>query len=194
MNPFKEMRMQHGFTQALLARRLGVNQTAISQWERGVTTPSPALLLKLCDLYGTSADYLLGREAHRGRAIPVLGQVQAGLPVEAVEDVLDYEEIPGDLADRGDFFALRIRGDSMEPRMREGDVVIVRRQATADTGDIVVALIGEEATIKRLKKRGDGLMLIAFNPEYEPLFYTNQQIRELPVQLLGRVVELRAKL
>ena len=78
--------------------------------------------------------------------------------------------------------------------MREGDVVIVRRQATADTGDIVVALIGEEATIKRLKKRGDGLMLIAFNPEYEPLFYTNQQIRELPVQLLGRVVELRAKL
>jgi repressor LexA len=131
----------------------------------------------------------------KGVKIPVLGRVQAGVPVEAVEEILDWEEITQEMAATGDFFGLQIRGGSMEPRMKEGDVVIVRKQADSNTGDTVVVLInGDEATVKRLKKHEDGsLSLIPTNPAFDPLFYSQAEVAGLPVILLGRVVELRAK-
>ena len=123
-----------------------------------------------------------------------MGTVQAGLPSTAVENIIDYEEIDEALASTGEFFALQVRGDSMEPKFSQGDVVIVRKQDDADSGDIVVALVnGDEATIKRLKKRPEGILLIANNPTYEPMFFSNREIRELPVRVIGKVVELRAK-
>ena len=126
--------------------------------------------------------------------IPVLGDVRAGLPMEAVENILDYEEISSDMAAHGDYFALRIRGDSMEPRIHEGDVVIVRRQPDVDSGDLAIVLVnGDSATIKRVRKLSDGIMLIPFNPSYEPIYYDVSTCASLPVQILGRVVELRAK-
>ena len=123
-----------------------------------------------------------------------MGTVQAGLPSTAAENIIDYEEIDEALASTGEFFALQVRGDSMEPKFSQGDVVIVRKQDDADSGDIVVALVnGDEATIKRLKKRPEGILLIANNPTYEPMFFSNREIRELPVRVIGKVVELRAK-
>lgn len=123
-----------------------------------------------------------------------MGTVQAGLPSTAAENIIDYEEIDEALASAGEFFALQVRGDSMEPKFSQGDVVIVRKQDDADSGDIVVALVnGDEATIKRLKKRPEGILLIANNPTYEPMFFSNREIRELPVRVIGKVVELRAK-
>ena len=119
MNRFKELRIQHGYkSQQDLAKILFVNQTAISQWERGVTTPSPALLIKLSNMYNVSTDYLLGK-SERGTSdkpvkIPVLGDVAAGLPMMAVENIIDYEEISAELADTGEFFGLRIKGCSMQ--------------------------------------------------------------------------------
>ncbi len=111
-----------------------------------------------------------------------------------MENIIDYEEIDEALASTGEFFALQVRGDSMEPKFSQGDVVIVRKQDNADSGDIVVALVnGDEATIKRLKKRPEGILLIANNPTYEPMFFSNREIRELPVRVIGKVVELRAK-
>lgn len=123
-----------------------------------------------------------------------MGTVQAGLPSTAAENIIDYEEIDEALASTGEFFALQVRGDSMEPKFSQGDVVIVRKQDDDDSGDIVVALVnGDEATIKRLKKRPEGILLIANNPTYEPMFFSNREIRELPVRVIGKVVELRAK-
>ena len=114
--------------------------------------------------------------------------------MEAVENILGYEEISSDMAAHGDYFALRIRGDSMEPRIHEGDVVIVRRQPDVDSGDLAIVLVnGDSATIKRVRKLSDGIMLIPFNPSYEPIYYDVSTCASLPVQILGRVVELRAK-
>ena len=200
MNRVKNLRKEKGISQQELAQMLYVNQTAVSQWERGVTNPSTDTAIALANIFGVSVDYLLGNSDYPGAPtpagvqIPVLGNVQAGLPISAVQDILDYEEITPELAATGEFFALRIKGKSMEPRMMEGDVVIIRQQDDADTGDTVVVLVnGDEATVKRLKKSPEGIMLVPNNPMFEPLFYSNRDIAELPVRIIGKVVELRGK-
>ena len=201
MNRFRELRLRAGYrSQADLAKILFVNQTAVSQWERGVTTPSPQLLVKLANLYGVTTDYLLGKDTNApastgGKWIPVLGDVAAGIPIEAVEDIVDYEEIDAALAATGDFFGLRIKGSSMEPRIREGDVVIVRKQDDADTGDTAVVMVnGDSATVKRIKKEPDGsLWLLPNNPAYDPQHFTPSEIMDKPVLIIGKVVELRGK-
>ena len=200
MNRFREQRLRAGYkSQADLAKLLFVNQTAVSQWERGVTTPSPPILLKLSQLYGVSTDYLLGentsKEDKKGVNIPVLGDVAAGIGIEAVEDMLDYEEIDTAMASNGKYYGLRIKGSSMEPRIREGDVVIVRQQEDADTGDTAVVLVnGESATVKRIKKEPDGgLWLLPNNPAYDPQHYSPAEVAEKPVRIIGKVVELRGK-
>ena len=199
MNRFREQRLLAGFkSQGDLAKHLFVNQTAVSQWERGVTIPSPPILLKLSQLYGVSTDYLLGNDAPaekgKGVKIPVLGDVAAGVPIEAVENVVDYEEIDQALAATGDFFGLRIKGSSMAPRILEGDVVIVRKQDDAETGDIAVVLVnGDSATVKKIKKMPEGIQLIPTNPAYDPMYYTAAEVESLPVRIIGRVVELRGK-
>ena len=200
MNRFREQRLRAGFkTQGDLAKHLFVNQTAVSQWERGVTTPSPPILLKLSQLYGVTTDYLLENNAKpaegKGVLIPVLGDVAAGIPIEAVQDVVDYEEIDAAMAATGDFFGLRIKGASMEPRIREGDVVIVRKQEDADTGDTAVVLVnGDSATVKRIKKEADGgIWLLPNNPAYDPQHFSPAEVAETPVRIIGRVVELRGK-
>lgn len=197
MSRLRELRRAAGLSQKDLADRLFVNQTAVSQWERGVTTPNRTTLQQLCEMFNVPSDELLGIQTKphpRGVKIPVLGKVQAGIPMEAIEYILDYEEISEDLAATGEFFALQIRGQSMEPRFTEGDVVIVRQQQTIETGEIAVVLVdGDDATIKKIKKMDDGIALIPTNPAFEPIFYSKKEINELPVTIIGRVVELRAK-
>lgn len=199
MNRFREQRLLAGFkSQGDLAKHLFVNQTAVSQWERGVTIPSPPILLKLSQLYGVSTDYLLGNDAPaekgKGVKIPVLGDVAAGVPIEAVENIVDYEEIDQALAATGEFFGLRIKGSSMTPRILEGDVVIVRKQDDAETGDTAVVLVnGDSATVKKIKKMPEGIQLIPTNPAYDPMYYTAAEVETLPVRIIGRVVELRGK-
>ena len=126
--------------------------------------------------------------------IPVLGDVAAGIPIEAITDIVDYEEIDAAMAATGEFFGLRIKGDSMEPRRMEGDVVIVRKQDTAETGDTVVVLVnGDSATVKKIKYGPDGISLIPSNPVHDVQFYSAADVERLPVRVIGRVVELRAK-
>lgn len=132
--------------------------------------------------------------AKKAIRIPVLGNVAAGIPIEAIEDIIDYEEISEELAHTGDFFALKIKGDSMEPRICNGDVVIVRKQNYAESGDLVIVLVnGDSATCKKLAKYPSGIRLIPFNQAYEPLFYSNEEIENKPVRIIGRVVENRQK-
>lgn len=126
--------------------------------------------------------------------IPVLGRVAAGIPLTVSEYIVDTEEIPAAMAADGEYFGLMIKGDSMEPKISNGDVVIVRKQEDADDGDIVIALVnGDDAVCKRLKKYSDGISLISNNPAYEPMYFTNSEISEKPVQIIGKVKELRAK-
>lgn len=129
-----------------------------------------------------------------GVTINVLGRVAAGIPIEAIENIIDTEEITEEMASTGEFFGLRIHGNSMEPRMCEGDIVIVRQQEDAESGDIVIALVnGDDATCKRLRKYRDGIELISNNPSYDPMFFSNEEIQSKPVKIIGKVVELRGK-
>lgn len=132
--------------------------------------------------------------AKKAIRVPVLGNVAAGIPIQAIEDILDYEEISEEVAHSGEFFALKIKGDSMEPEIRNGDIVIVKQQDDADTGDIVIALVnGDDATCKRLVKYRDGIRLMPINPAYEPMYYTRDEIIEKPVRIIGKVIENRRK-
>ncbi|MDY4818359.1 MAG: S24 family peptidase, partial [Lachnospiraceae bacterium] len=126
--------------------------------------------------------------------IPVLGRVAAGIPLTAAEYIIDTEEIPQAMAADGEYFGLQVKGDSMEPKISNGDVVIVRKQSDADDGDLVIALVnGDDAVVKRLKKYKDGIALISSNPIYEPMFFSKSEIEEKPVEIIGKVKELRAK-
>ena len=130
----------------------------------------------------------------KGVVIPVLGHVAAGIPIEMIEDIIDTEEIPEDMARHGEFFALKIKGDSMTPSINNSDVVIVRQQVDAENGDIVIATVnGNDAVCKRLKKYSDGISLISLNPAYEPLYFNTSEIQEAPVKIIGKVIELRRK-
>lgn len=201
----KELRRQANMTQADLSKALCIEQSSIAKYEspNKPVMPPPDRLLQIAKFFGVSVDFLLGnsniptstgetrRDATR---IPVLGDVAAGIPIEAITDIVDYEEIDAALAKTGDFFGLRIKGTSMEPRMREGDVVIVRKQDTAESGETVVVLVnGDSATVKKIKYGPDGITLLPTNPSFDPIFYSASEVEALPVRVIGKVVELRAK-
>lgn len=197
MNKLRELRKQRRLTQTEMAGNMGIAQNTYSYWESGKVKIDNVSLLKLANFFNTTVDDILGKESIRpkGIKIPVLGRVQAGIPVEAVEDIIDYEEITQELAAQGEYFALQIRGDSMEPKISAGDVVIVRKQSDIESGQVGVIIVnGSDATIKRIVKHTEGITLIANNPIYPPKFYTNNEIVSTPIEIIGKVVELRAKI
>ena len=125
--------------------------------------------------------------------IPVLGRVVAGVPLEAITDILDYEEISVDMARTGEYFALKIKGDSMSPQICEDDIVIVRKQEAVECGEVAIILVnGEEATVKKVVFHENGITLIGNNAfVYSPHFYTCDEVEKLPISIIGRVVEIR---
>lgn len=200
----RELRLSRGLTLQQVADYVGLQKAAIYKYEHGLTVnPKRSLIEKLAVLFQVSPSYLLGinddeeksDSVTKGVRIPVLGNVAAGIPITAVTDVEDWEEIPEKLASSGTYFALRIKGQSMEPRIKNGDVVIVRQQDDVDSGDVAIVLVnGDEATVKEIKKLDTGIMLIGWNTAvYSPRFYSANDIKSLPVRIIGKVVELRGK-
>ena len=184
--------------QSEIAKRINVSPQTFNTWIQGKAIPRMGKIQLLADYFKIEKSDLIEEKSNitisQGIKIPVLGSVPAGIPITAVEDILDYEEIPQLWANQGEFFALKIKGDSMEPRMQSGDVVIVRQQSSADSGDTVIVLInGDEATCKKLEKTSNGIMLISTNTKYSPMFFSHEEINELPVVILGKVVENRQK-
>ncbi|ENZ37305.1 MULTISPECIES: LexA family protein [Enterocloster] len=206
-NIIKRLRIENNMTLEQLGDKVGVGKSTVRKWENGmIANMRRDKIAKIADVFNVSPSYLIGWDnnvgpitngtKHKapGVTINVLGRVAAGVPIEAIEDVIDTEEISAELASTGDFFGLQIHGDSMEPRMYEGDVVIVRQQDDAESGEVIIAMVnGDEATCKRLKKYDGGIMLLSNNPRYEPIVFTNEEIEEKPVRIIGKVVELRGK-
>lgn len=159
---------EKNMTNRELAYRIGDTEVIIGRYMKGTREPNATNLSNIADVLGVSTDYLLGysQEAKRkGVRIPVLGKVVAGIPIEAVEEVLDYEEITPELADTDTFFALKIQGESMEPKLSDGDIVIIRQQNTVENGEIAVVLVnGQDATVKQIIKHDNGIFLNGFNP------------------------------
>lgn len=203
MSDFKDMlkyfRSREGLSQSDLAKKLGVSTSTISMYEVGKREPDFETEEKIADFFNTDLNILRGRDAERicspgAVIIPVLGRVAAGIPLTAAEYIIDTEEISQAMADDGEYFGLQVKGDSMEPKISNGDVVIVRKQSDADDGDIVIALVnGDDAVVKRLKKYTDGIALISNNPIYDPMYFSKSEIKEKPVEIIGKVKELRAK-
>ena len=187
----KKFRKAKGFSQVVLGEKLGVGQSTVAMWECGKNSPEYATLRKLADLLEVSVSRLCGSEDEPVK-VNVLGNVAAGKPIDAVENIVGYEEISAERARGGEFFALRIKGRSMEPRMFEGDTVIVRRQNSVENGEIAIVRVGEdEATCKKFYRSGDGISLVSINPEYEPMFYPKEELGNVKIEVLGKVCELR---
>lgn len=195
----QEMLDKNDMTQSDLAKILSVSESTVGKWILMKSIPRMGIIQKLSDYFNVPKSYFLEESSTyhaKGVRIPVLGRVAAGIPIEAIEDVEDWEEIPESMAKKGEYFALRIKGDSMLPEIKEGDVVIVRKQPCVDSGEIAIVLVnGTDATCKKIQKQESGITLIGYNTAvYSPTFYTIKQIEDLPVRVLGKVIEVRRKL
>lgn len=195
---------EKGLRQVDISERTGINKGRISRWMNGGNIPSGENLAKLAKALGVSSDYLLSGVSPTERflkgdnmvdielpfsletLVPVLGRVAAGVPIEAQEDIVG--KIPVFEKQEG-YFALKIKGDSMSPRIMDGDIVLVKPQCSADDGDVVIAEIDGEATCKVLKRNPYGVTLIPFNGAYPPIVYTLAEAEGL--HILGKVVESR---
>lgn len=188
-----------GVKPTIACRESGAGKSLISQIESRGVVPSIMKIQLLADYLGVTVSDLLGeRTPTRGDVlrIPVLGTIPAGVPLEAIEDILDWEELPAAWGDGGrEYFALRVQGDSMYPSYLEGDTVILRKQDTCDSGDDCAVLVnGQDATLKEVRIRENGgLELRPRNPAYPPKLYDPADVQNLPVTILGVVVELRRK-
>lgn len=200
----KELRNSLGMSQVDFADRINVSKQTLYKYENNIITNIPSDKIESAAQIGNvSPAYLMGWDINvkekkesikQGVIINVYGRVAAGIPIEAIQDIIDEEEIPEELAKTGDFFGLRITGDSMSPDIHDGDTVIVRRQDDAETDEIVVALVnGNDGVCKRLKKYSDSIALISNNPSYEPMYFSKDEIDTRPVRIIGKVVELRRK-
>ncbi|CDC08610.1 putative repressor LexA [Clostridium sp. CAG:413] len=202
MNNLRAIRKNRNYSMKNLGELIGMSESTISQYETGKRQPDPSTLIKLAEVLNTTVDCLLGLDSNlspinapltAGAKIKVFGRVPAGIPVEAIEDIIDEIEISEKMAnDDHEYLALLVTGESMLPIYQDGDIVIIRKKETANTGDDVVAYVnGYDATLKRLQRYKEGIRLKALNPNFESKFYTNAQIESLPVRILGIVVEMR---
>ncbi len=202
----KKMCDEKETTPTAVAKIVGMSSAAPVYWKRG-SIPKADTLQKIADYFGVTTDALLSANppesklhTEKGEKIAVLASVGAGIPLEAIntfdqDDPDSWEEISKLEASNGQYFALRIRGNSMTPLIRHGEIVIVRVQDHYDDGDIVIALVnGDEGVCKLLEYRDNGIALRSLNPEYEPMVFTAEQIENLPVRIMGRCIERRGKL
>ena len=198
------LRIEKGLTLEELGNKVGVGKSTVRKWENGmIENMKRDKIAKLAAALDVSPAFLMGWTNHAASTAPqpkkavqinVLGRVAAGIPLEAIEEIIDTEEISEEMAATGKFFGLRIKGDSMEPKISEGDTVIVRQQNDAESGDVVIAIVnGNDAVCKRIKKYAGGIMLLSNNPKYEPMVFSDDDIMLTPVKIIGRVMELRAK-
>ncbi len=199
-------RKQAHISQTDLAGALGVTQQAVGKWENGKSSPDPSTLAQIATLLHTTTDILLGlhRESAETHAaadrffggyqeslIPVIGTVKAGYGALAFEE--DYGQEYARVKDPANYFYLVVKGDSMEPRIQDGDLALIHRQTTLENGDLGVLVYGDdgEGTLKKYVVRGNSILLQPFNPSYEPLVLKGEELNHLYVA--GKVVETKAK-
>lgn len=197
MKMLRQLRKEHGYTQESLGKLMGVSDAAVSQWESGKREASYEVQLRLAELFDVSVDFLLRgsvaneRPVPRQTMIPVLGRVSAGTGVTAEEDVIGYE--PADAKyGNGEYFYLQVKGDSMSPKIDDGDMVLVHRQTSVDSGTIgVFSVDGDDGFVKKVEYDTEYIHLISLNPYYPPLVFEGPDV--LRVYVLGKVIKLERR-
>ena len=198
----RNRRNEINMTMKELGEKVNLSEATIQRYESGkIKGVDVNLLNAIAEALYIEPAYIMGWEASeddllqkkKGVKIPVLGKIVAGIPIEAITDILDYEEIDESIAKRGSFFALKVTGQSMEPTIKENDIVIVRQQPDVENGEIAVVMVNSnEATLKRIRIQADGIWLMPDNPAAcAAKFYTGEEIATLPVAIIGKVIELR---
>lgn len=206
----KFLREKKGISKNKLGELVGVNQTTIGRWENEEITPSidnveevarvlnidlPDLLIK--DLSFDNGDLI--NIPDDTIQIPVLGTIKAGMPIEAQQEILEYIEIPKKWTAGGKkFYGLKISGDSMFPKYQEGDIVIFEQNEDKEMyngKDCAVMVNGDDATFKKVLLSDSGITLVPYNTaRYEMMMYSNDDIANLPIRIIGIAREKRTKL
>jgi repressor LexA len=190
----KQLRKEWRLTQGELASRFGVTQQAVAKWESGRALPEPETISRIADFFGVSADYLLGRTDAPSASGPasrvrIIGAVKAGYDAFALEE--DLGSAIAEVNNANDYRFLRVKGDSMSPYIREGDLALVRIQPTLQNGDLGVVIYGEgEATLKKFYYADGAVTLAPLNDAYESMTLRDQELEEL--RIFGKVVETRS--
>ncbi len=217
----KALRKERGLTQAALAAQLGLSQQAVGKWEAGHSSPDPDMLVRLAQVLAIEPQRLLDEDAAKPgleedsrpgqdilrrrwsrlagvqpfypgeqKLIPILGAVKAGYGLPAEEENCGLATAA--VKDPAQYFYLVVQGDSMEPRIHEGDLALVRKQPALEDGDLGIVVYGDgDGTLKRFHRKGDAVVLQAFNPAYETLILAGEDLEKLYV--IGKVVETKAR-
>lgn len=189
-----------GIDQAYIVNKLGLTASTISDWVNGKKYPRVDAMQRLADLLGvTIADLTDDQNARtplpaglspvRVRRIPIIGHVAAGVPIMAERE---YEEYEDDTYGIACDYVLRVEGDSMEPRILDGDVVYVRQQPDVDDGQIAVVGVDDSVTLKVVYHMPRGLQLVSLNPKYKPMIYTRDNTDYLAI--IGKAVAFKRRL
>lgn len=199
MNRIKKLREELGYTQQDLANKLNGSKSVIGLYENEMRKPSLEILVKLSEIFDCSIDYILCKTDIKNAVInvakiPILGTVKAGYDWLAEENVVDYITLKENIPNIKEYYALKITGDSMLPLLSKGDLVIVHDQDDVESGQTAVILInGEEATVKKVVKTNEGIELHSMNPYYPVKKFTYEDMKSIPVKIIGRVKEAKIK-
>ncbi len=195
----KERRLSLGMTLLDVANALGVKEATVQRYESGeIKNPKHDTVLELAKIFRCTPAYLMGWEEDSlpqsvmyigKKKLPLLGEIAAGEPIFADEEIEYYS--PGE--DSGADFCLRVHGDSMSGvGIKDGDIVFIRKQDCVDEGDIAAVLVDDEATLKRVYRSEDSVTLVSENPKYKPMVYTKKQCRN--IRILGKAVSFTTRL
>lgn len=200
----KRIMYDHQKTQADISHDLSISKATVSSWVNGSRIPRMDKIDLLCHYFNVTrydimedhsdASSLPPGAIPLGRyRIPIVAVVAAGVPIYSEDNIVGYVDYDRD--PHGEVFALRVKGDSMVPKIENGDLVIVDKSVSWEDNDIVIVRVnGHEGTCKRVKRYAEGISLISINPAYEPMYYSREQVEQLPVEVVGRVMEVRSRL
>ncbi|GEM02769.1 repressor LexA [Halolactibacillus halophilus] len=201
-NKIKQLREKHGLNQDDLAKKLSTTKQAISRYEKGDRQANQDILFALSNMFNVDIDYFFPVRAHAPTnvfkstgnfiKIPIIGEIACGDPILAVENVIDYHVEPADLLPAGNLFYLKAKGDSMEPKIPNQSLVLIREQSDVESGEIAAVLVNgdTEATLKRVKKQSGYLILDPDNSNYEPIIVDEKN----PARIIGKALQITAKL
>lgn len=178
-------------SQEQLAEKMGLSsKTSITRIEKSGNNVSLKNIERIAKILGCNIEYLMGFEEEGGETVPLLGKVAAGKPILAEEQIIGTIDVPSAWSNRDEYFGLQIKGESMEPKISDKDIVLVHKQDSAESGDIVIATInGDDAVCKRLMIYGENVVLRSFNPVYDDIDVTGME----DFHIIGKVIESRRR-
>lgn len=177
MNNLKKLRESKKKTLTQMSQEIGIGRGTINNYEVGRTEPNIANLEKLSNYFGVSIDKLLGikdeeteiQPIDSWKNIPIIGNIACGSPILANENIDGFQAIPSNLVPQDNVFGLKCKGDSMEPTIKNGALVIIHQQPTIEDNEIAAVLINDSATLKRVKHVDNTILLLPDNQKYSPI-------------------------